>query len=186
MVIESSANEKTEIAALDESINREITALAAMLLEKKLRVTAAESLTGGMISSSFVDVPGSSDWFSYGFVTYSNEAKTEMVGVPAKLIEENTAVDAEVGLEMAKGALNRSGADAAVAVTGLAGPFSDANGVPYPMDPRHVPGLVFIACAAKNGASVRRCVFTGSRTMIRKKTVLSAVRMLKKLVQSMP
>ena len=182
---ETIPNETAELASIERRIGSEISALASLLRQKGLYVTAAESLTGGMISSSFVDIPGSSDWFSYGFVTYSNRAKTDLVGVPKALLDEQTAVSADVALAMAAGALKNSGANASVAVTGLAGPFSDEAGVPYPMDPRHEPGLVFIACAGGNGTVVKRCVFSGSRTLIRKKTTLTAVMMLKKLVQTL-
>lgn len=177
--------EKNEsIAAIEEEIRKTNTELARMLTAAGRFVTAAESLTGGMICSSFVDIPGSSDWFADGFVTYSNEAKTKRLGVPAELIAEHTAVSSEVAMAMAQGALTKSGADYAVAVTGLAGPFEDENGVPYPMDPRHERGLVFIAAAYAGGCCARRCVFSGSRNEVRKKTNRQAVFMLKKLVQS--
>ena len=176
--------EKNEsIAAIDEEIRSANTELARLLTRRGQFVTAAESLTGGMICSSFVDIPGSSDWFSDGFVTYSNEAKIARLGVPAELIEKHTAVSSEVAIAMAQGALQKSGADYAVAVTGLAGPFEDENGVPYPMDPRHERGLVFVAAAYAGGCCVRRCVFAGSRNEVRKKTNRQAVKMLKKLVQ---
>ena len=172
------------IAEIEADIRRTNTELARMLTRRGQFVTAAESLTGGMICSSFVDIPGSSDWFSDGFVTYSNEAKIMRLGVPYMLISKHTAVSSEVAMAMAQGALHRSGADYAVAVTGLAGPFEDENGVPYPMDPRHERGLVFVAAAYAGGACVRRCVFSGNRTEVRKKTNRQAVIMLKKLVQS--
>lgn len=176
--------EKNEsIAAIEEDIRSTNTELAQLLTQRGQFVTAAESLTGGMICSSFVDIPGSSDWFSDGFVTYSNEAKIKRLGVPREVIAQHTAVSSEAAMSMAQGALERSGADYAVAVTGLAGPFEDGNGVPYPMDPRHERGLVFIAAAYAGGCCSRRCVFSGSRAEVRKKTNRQAVRMLKKLVQ---
>lgn len=179
------AEEAECIAALGARIHENAEWIALFLTEEKRFVTAAESLTGGMISSSLVDVPGSSNWFSDGFVTYSDAAKAKRLGVEPSLIAEKTAVSAEVALAMARGALEKSGADYAAAVTGLAGPFYDENGEAYPLPPCHEPGLVFVACACREGAAVRRCIFTGSRTMIRKKTNLTALIMLKKMMQNM-
>ena len=176
---------ETVPSALDASIRETNEWIARELTRSDRTVTAAESITGGMISSSFVDIPGCSDWFADGFVTYSNEAKAKRLGVDPTLIARCTAVSAEVGLAMAQGALERSGADFAIAVTGLAGPFYDENGEAYPLAPGHEPGLVFVACAAAEGAAVKRCVFSGGRTEIRKKTTLEAVRMLKKLMQNL-
>ena len=167
-----------------ERINGHIRALARLLTERGETVTAAESLTAGMISASFADVPGCSDWFSHGFVTYSDRAKAELLGIDPELIARETAVSADVGIRMAEGALKRSGADYAVAVTGLAGPFADENGVPYPLGPRHEPGLVFVSGATKRGAVVKRCIFTGDRASIRRQTVLEAVLLLKNMVQN--
>lgn len=159
--------------------------IAGILTAAHKQVTAAESLTGGMLCSSFVDVPGSSNWFSSGYVTYSDGAKHKMLGVPEALLEKETAVSPDVAIAMAQGALRESGADYALAVTGLAGPFEDENGVPYPMDPRHERGLVFVACACPAGAAVKRFVFAGSREMVRRETVCAALEMLKKLMQYM-
>ena len=178
-------NEKWERALLNQSIGVLAREIGAELTAAGKHVTAAESLTGGMLCSSFVDVPGCSDWFSSGYVTYSNEAKHRMLGVSQAVLEKETAVSADTAIAMALGALRESGADYSLAVTGLAGPFADANGVPYPMDPRHEPGLVFVACACPAGAAVKRCVFTGSRNIIRRETVLSALEMLRKMMQYM-
>ncbi len=177
--------EEKLIAALDARIRENAEWIARFLTENHRFVTAAESLTGGMISASLVDIPGSSNWFSDGFVTYSDGAKAKRLGVDPILISRKTAVSAEVGLAMAWGALERSGADYAAAVTGLAGPFFDENGAEYPLPPCHEPGLVFVACACAAGAAVRLFVFTGSRTAIRKKTNLAALVMLKKMMQNM-
>jgi nicotinamide-nucleotide amidase len=87
-----------------------------------LRIAVAESCTGGMVSAALTDVPGSSDVFERGFVTYSNAAKVEMLGVLPKTLADHGAVSEEVALEMAEGALARSKADLAVSVTGIAGP----------------------------------------------------------------
>lgn len=165
-----------DIAAIELKINNEIKALAEMLIDSGSIVTTAESLTGGMIASSFVDVPGSSGWFSNGYVTYSDAAKVNMLGVDSNLIARETAVSPNVAIEMAKGALKASGANFAVAVTGLAGPGADELG--------RDAGLVYIGIACKFGASVREYRFSGSRREIRKKTNLEAVLSLKKIVQN--
>lgn len=160
----------------EELIALEVKQLADELLEKGWRVTAAESLTGGMICSGFVDVPGSSQWFSEGFVTYSDTAKHELLGVDENTIKAYTAVSDRTAAEMAVGARKRSGAEFSVAVTGLAGPGADEYG--------REPGLVYVAIACKSGYAVKECRFNGDRTQIRKMTNLEAVRMLKRMVRS--
>ena len=105
------------------------------------RIATAESCTGGMIAAALTSIPGSSDVFERGFVTYSNEAKTESLGVPADQIERHGAVSSEIAVAMAKGALAHSRSDAAVAVTGIAGPGGGSQAKPV--------GLVFIAVARK-------------------------------------
>ena len=97
-------------------------ALGRALLQQRWRAVTAESCTGGLVAGAITDVPGSSGWFERGFVTYSNEAKTELLGVPAALIALHGAVSEEVARAMAEGALARSVSDIAVAVTGIAGP----------------------------------------------------------------
>jgi nicotinamide-nucleotide amidase len=124
-----------------------IIAASAALLEacrqRGLRLAAAESCTGGLIAAALTAVPGSSDVFERGFVTYSNEAKIEMLGVPATLIAQHGAVSGEVARAMAEGALAHARADIAVAVTGIAGPGGGSSAKPV--------GLVHIACARRGG-----------------------------------
>ena len=131
--------ERAQIEALELRIRAAAEEIAWLLTLRGQFVTAAESLTGGMICASLVDIPGSSNWFSDGFVTYSDSAKARRLGVDPALIAEKTAVSSQVGLAMAQGALIESGADYAVAVTGLAGPFFDENGECYPLPPEHEP-----------------------------------------------
>ena len=107
------------------------------------RLATAESCTGGLIAASITAVPGASVVLERGFVTYSNEAKVEMLGVPAELIERRGAVSQEVALAMVDGALKHSRADIALAVTGIAGP--DGGSAEKPV------GLVHIAAARRNG-----------------------------------
>ncbi len=160
---------------IERQIESRVSALADAALEKGAFVCVAESLTGGMIAASLVDKPGSSMWFKEGFVTYSNEAKINRLGVNPIIIDKQTAVCADVAAEMATGALRSSGADASVAVTGLAGPGEDELG--------RSPGLVYIAAACNAGFVVRRFEFSGDRKTVRKKTNSEAVKILKIMVQ---
>lgn len=161
---------------IERQIESRVSALADAALEKGAFVCVAESLTGGMIAASLVDKPGSSMWFKEGFVTYSNEAKINRLGVNPLIIDKQTAVCADVAAEMAVGALRSSGADASVSVTGLAGPGEDELG--------RAPGLVYIAAACSAGFVVRRFEFSGDRKAVRKKTNSEAVKILKIIVQN--
>lgn len=162
---------------IERQIGALVDELAKAALEKEISVCVAESLTGGMIASSLVDKAGSSRWFKEGFVTYCNEAKIRRLGVNPAVICKHTAVCAEVAAEMAMGALRLSAADAAVAVTGLAGPGTDEFG--------RAPGLVFIAAAFRGGVAIRRFEFSGDRGEVRKKTNREAVKILKIIVQKL-
>lgn len=136
-----------------------------------LKIATAESCTGGLIAASLTEIPGSSDVFERGFVTYSNEAKTEMLGVPAGLIAEHRAVSEPVARAMAEGALAHSSADIAVAVTGIAGPGGGSAEKPV--------GLVFIGAARKGVSAVaERHVFPGNRAEVRRAAVMRALAVL--------
>jgi len=131
-------------------------------------LATAESCTGGWIAQSITDIAGSSAWFDRGFVTYSNAAKMQMLGVSAQTLEKYGAVSAETAREMATGALTHSAADVAVAVTGIAGPDGGTTEKPV--------GTVFIAWADKNGkTNVVKKQFSGNRRQIRAQTVASAL-----------
>jgi nicotinamide-nucleotide amidase len=137
------------------------------------KIATAESCTGGLLSAVLTSIPGSSDVFDRGFVTYSNQAKQQMIGVQEATLEAHGAVSGEVAREMASGALNESGADAAVAITGIAGPGGGTPNKPV--------GLVFIAIALseETGVYVEEFRFGDiSRDMIREKTVENALEML--------
>lgn len=151
--------------------------LLALCRRSGRRVAAAESCTGGMIAARITDVAGSSDVFERGFVTYSNEAKTEMLGVPAMLIGRVGAVSEEVARAMAEGAIARSRADFAVAVTGIAGPGGGTVSKPV--------GLVHIACARRESWTVHeRHVFAGDRAAVRAATVEAALALLLRQVET--
>jgi nicotinamide-nucleotide amidase len=129
-----------------------LVAEAATLLDvcraKGLKLATAESCTGGLIAATLTEVPGSSDVFERGFVTYSNEAKTEMLGVPAALIAEHGAVSEAVARAMAEGALAHSRADIAVSVTGVAGPGGGTEAKPV--------GLVHFGAAMRGSEVIHR------------------------------
>ncbi len=137
-----------------------------------LMVATAESCTGGLVAAALTALPGSSEMMERGFVTYSNAAKTEMLGVPAALIERDGAVSEAVARAMAEGALHRSAAALAVAVTGIAGPGGGSAAKPV--------GLVWFACA-RRGGTVRtlRCVFPGDRGAVRHTAMAQALDLLR-------
>ena len=133
-----------------------------------LTIATAESCTGGWIAQVITDVPGSSSWFDRGFVTYSNAAKIEMLGVKPQTLEVYGAVSQETAIEMAFGALAHSHADRAIAVTGIAGP--DGGTAEKPV------GTVYIAWADNNGLTkALKNQFEGDRRQIRMQTVIAAL-----------
>ena len=132
-----------------------VLALAQAVRSAGLTLASAESCTGGLIAAACTAVAGSSDWFERGFVTYSNAAKSEMLGVPAALIAAHGAVSAKVAQAMAEGALAHSRADLAVAVTGIAGPGGATPGKPV--------GTVWMAVARRGGGGVDAGVGPGVR-----------------------
>lgn len=141
--------------------------LASALRTRGQHLCTAESCTGGLIAAACTDLAGSSDWFERGFVTYSNEAKTGLLGVPAALIAEHGAVSEAVARAMAAGALAGSRAEFAVAVTGVAGPGGGTETKPV--------GLVWLAWAGPAGVQAERHVFGGDRAAVRQATVACAL-----------
>ncbi|MEF2073202.1 CinA family protein [Consotaella aegiceratis] len=146
-------------------------ALVEGFAEAGLRLATAESCTGGMIAAAITDIPGSSAVLDRGFVTYSNTAKEEMLDVDAATLARHGAVSEEVARQMAAGALARSSADCAIAVTGIAGPGGGSEEKPV--------GLVHFACADREGIVHRRMMFGESnRDEIRRASVTTALLML--------
>ncbi len=136
-----------------------------------LRLAVAESCTGGLVAGSLTSVPGSSDMVERGFVTYSDAAKGEMLGVPDSLLAAHGAVSAEVARAMAEGALDRSSVDLSVAVTGIAGPSGATAAKPV--------GLVHISAARQGRDTVdERHVFSGDRAAVRLQAVEAALVLL--------
>lgn len=141
-----------------------------------LRVATAESCTGGLIAAGLTEVAGSSEVFERGFITYSNDAKTDLLGVPRNFIAEHGAVSELVARAMAEGALKRSNADIAVSVTGVAGPGGGSDAKPV--------GLVHLACAREGHPTLhRRCEFGDrSRRLIRELSVRNALEMIEQQI----
>jgi nicotinamide-nucleotide amidase len=140
--------------------------LADFMLEKKLFLATAESCTGGLIAASCTDLAGSSQWFDRGFVTYSNAAKTDMLGVDAALINQFGAVSEQVAAAMAQGAVKHSAAQVSVAVTGVAGPAGGSAEKPV--------GTVWIGWCVNDQTTTELCRFDGDRAMVRTLTVQRA------------
>jgi nicotinamide-nucleotide amidase len=152
------------ILKLSEALVSELAAAGKM-------VSTAESCTGGWVSKAITDVAGSSEVFAYGIVSYSNGAKESLLGVQPKTLQDNGAVSESVVEEMATGALNLSGADIAVAVSGVAGPGGGSKEKPV--------GTVLFAWAVRDGSDAKTetsCeYFTGDRELVRESTVAYAL-----------
>jgi nicotinamide-nucleotide amidase len=162
-------------------VSEDIRAAASAVLEacraRGLKVATAESCTGGLVAGALTEIAGSSDVVDRGFVTYSNEAKQQMLGVPAATIETYGAVSRETAEAMARGALGSANADLAVAVTGIAGPGGGSPGKPV--------GLVHFAAASRSGALTQAEMRYGDigRSAVRHQSVLQALAMLKELAE---
>lgn len=150
--------------------------LASLLLRKGWFLTTAESCTGGLIAAGCTELAGSSQWFDRGFVTYSNAAKCELLGVDAALIARQGAVSEAVVRAMAMGALSHSNAQVAIAVTGVAGPAGGSTDKPV--------GTVWLAWATPSGVISERQHFDGDRAAVRQATVQHALSRLIKLIQT--
>jgi nicotinamide-nucleotide amidase len=156
----------------DIELKRLAVRVGRRLLGAKRCVATAESCTGGWIAKALTDIAGSSQWFVEGFVTYSNESKLRALGVPRSVLQAHGAVSKAVARAMALGALQRTGAALAVAVTGIAGPGGAVPGKPV--------GTVWLCWAKRRGARVRVAVqlrhFRGDRESVRRKTVAVALK----------
>ena len=142
-----------------------------------LRVAVAESCTGGLISAYLTEIPGSSAVVDRGFVTYSNEAKQELLNVSEIILENWGAVSAQTAAAMVSGALKESKADIAISVTGIAGPGGGSAEKPV--------GLVYMGYAKRNAAlHHKKFLFSGDRQSIRLQTVQEALNMLLQLIRS--
>jgi nicotinamide-nucleotide amidase len=157
---------------LDQRLLDEAAALLEACRARRIMLATAESCTGGLIAAALTAIAGSSDVVERGFVTYSNAAKQEMLGVPATLLEAHGAISEAVARAMADGALARSGAGIAVAVTGVAGPGGGSADKPV--------GLVWFGLAQRNRpVASQRHVFPGDRSGIRAAAVAQAFALIR-------
>ena len=158
----------------DEDLTRLSIRTGRHLLAAKARIVTAESCTAGWIAKLLTDVPGSSEWFDCGWVTYSNSAKSRDLGVREDTLTRQGAVSEQAVREMAAGALERSGADIAIAVSGIAGPTGASQGKPV--------GTVWFALAHRRGRAVefvaRVKFFKGDRDTVRRKSVQFALQLV--------
>ena len=164
--------QKAKKETTDDNISLEASVLN-LLKEQDLTLTTAESLTGGLLASRFTAVPGASEVFKQGFVTYCNRAKRKLLEVKKSTLKEYGAVSARTAKEMAKNGAFATGSDVCVSLTGLAGPAAE-EGKPV--------GLVYIACCYKNRTVVREYHFKGNRSQIREQSVMQALLLLKECI----
>ncbi len=156
---------------IDEPTLEQAAALLQRLRQRGWMLATAESCTGGLIAAALTHIAGSSDVVDRGFVTYSNEAKMDMLGVPADLLVAHGAVSEPVAAAMAAGALAHSRANVTVSVTGIAGPGGGSTGKPV--------GLVWFGCAIRGGlVTTTSQVFAGDRGAVRAQTVAAALAMM--------
>ncbi len=162
-------------------IDAEMRAAATRLLEacrrEHLKLALAESCTGGLVAATLTEIPGSSQVVDRGYVTYSNQAKESALGVPAETLKRFGAVSAEVVRAMVEGTLAKSGADLAVAITGIAGPGGGSAEKPV--------GLVHFAAARRGGRVLAREIRFGDlgRTEVRRRSVLEALKLAGELIR---
>lgn len=155
-------------AAFETQLSDRVCRIAAVLAAKSARIAVAESCTGGWIAKAFTDMPGSSGWFGYGFITYSDLAKQEVLGVSADTLAAQGAVSEDVAEQMATGARLASAAEIAVAVTGIAGPAGGSERKPV--------GTVCFAWAGPGVQLVSTTRhFEGDRESIRRQSVIAAL-----------
>jgi len=141
------------------------------LAQHKKTLAVAESCTGGCLAKLLTDIPGASKYFTHGWITYSNDAKTSELGVPAELIEKYGAVSEQVAQAMAQGARRKAGTDFAIGITGIAGPTGGTEQKPV--------GLVYISVDSDNGCETKHCLFSHDRQFIRLRAAQTALNMLR-------
>lgn len=162
-----------DIYTTDEDITLE-RAVADLLLANELTVTCAESCTGGLLSARLINVPGISDVYKSGVVTYSNKAKRRLLNVKKSTLQKYGAVSEQIAGEMAKGAALLSKADVTVAITGIAGPDGGTEEKPV--------GLVYIACDVKGRLTVSKNNFSGNRSKVRESAVAAALVLMRRCI----
>ena len=149
-------------------------AVVDLLLANKLTVSTVESCTGGLVAARLINVPGVSEVFKSGYITYSNKAKRRLLGIKKSTLLKHGAVSEEIAREMAKGAALVSKSDVTVSITGIAGPDGGSEEKPV--------GLVYIGCNVCGRTTVKECHFSGNRTKIRENTVSSALSLMRECI----
>ena len=160
-------------------LTAELTKLSKKLImdcqRSHIKIATAESCTGGLLASYLTSIPGSSDIFERGYITYSNDAKVEMLGVPSDMILTLGAVSPDVAIAMCEGALKKASVHLTVAVTGIAGPGGGTSEKPV--------GTVNIASARLGGPTLNEChIFSGNRDQVRQSSVKEALNMMLKQI----
>lgn len=173
VVRELKARFGTQIYTTKEKVSLE-EAVVELLKKQEMTVTCAESCTGGLLSGRLINVAGISDCYKSGFITYSNKAKRRLLGVKKLTLDKYGAVSEQTAEEMARGAARAAKADAALAITGIAGP--DGGTAEKPV------GLVYIGCYVKGKATVEKFQFTGNRAKVREAAVAAALTLLRSCV----
>jgi nicotinamide-nucleotide amidase len=163
---------------IDEQVRRKAAHVLDVFRTRGLKLATAESCTGGLVAGALTDIAGSSDVVDRGFVTYSNEAKQAMLGVPASTLKRYGAVSAQTARAMAAGALKNSLADVTVAITGIAGPGGGSKAKPV--------GLVHFAVARRDGRAESVVKHYGNigRARVRERSVVQALTLLEKLAKA--
>lgn len=146
-----------------------------LLKKYQYKITTAESATGGMIASTLINVPGISEFFEEGYITYSNAAKVKMIGVSAETIAQFGVVSSETAADMAEAAARTADCEVAVSVTGVAGPDGGTDECPV--------GLVYIGCYLKGRTVTERHVFDGDRREVREAATEAALRLVQRMLE---
>jgi PncC family amidohydrolase len=162
---------------MDDPLVQLASELQTACLDRRLTLSTAESCTGGLVAHLITEVPGSSHYFRGGVVTYSNEAKLELLDVPRDVLEAHGAVSAQVARAMAEGAARRFGSALAIAVTGIAGPDGGTPAKPV--------GLTYVAVRAPAGTEVRRYQWAGDRSANKRESAEAALRVVLEMTDGM-
>ena len=149
--------------------------IAALLEEKNIKVSTAESCTGGLVAAALVNVAGISNWFEEGYVTYSNTAKQKLLGVDKDTLEQFGAVSEQTARQMAIGAAKAAGCQAAVATTGIAGPDGGTDEKPV--------GLGYIGAVVRDDVVIEKHIFKGDRADVRKQSTQAALELLEQMLE---
>ena len=149
--------------------------IAALLEKKNIKVSTAESCTGGLVAAALVNVAGMSNWFEEGYVTYSNTAKQKLLGVDKDTLEQFGAVSEQTARQMAIGAAKAAGCQAAVATTGIAGPDGGTDEKPV--------GLVYIGAVVRDDVVIEKHIFKGDRADVRTQSTQAALELLEQMLE---